>query len=82
MVTMNANMKVSYQCRIAASKDNQVLGIILRNVTYKDKSFFQFNSMSLFQNITSIYNISILHPYKSLIVPLYKPIVRPQLEYT
>ena len=26
-VTMNANMKVSEQCRIAASKGNQVLGI-------------------------------------------------------
>ena len=25
-VTMNANMKVSEQCRIAASKGNQVLG--------------------------------------------------------
>ena len=32
-VTMNANMKVSEQCRIAASKGNQVLGIIRRNIT-------------------------------------------------
>ena len=30
-VTMNANMKVSEQCRIAASKGNQVLGMIRRN---------------------------------------------------
>ena len=51
---MNANMKVSEQCRIEASKDNQVLGIIQRNITYNDKS---------------------------LIVPLYKAIVRPHLEY-
>ena len=51
-VTMNANMKVSEQCRIAASKGNQVLGMIRRNITYKDKS---------------------------LIVPLYKAIVRPHL---
>ena len=51
---MNANMKVSEQCRIAASKGNQVLGMIRRNITYKDKS---------------------------LIVPLYKAIVRPHLEY-
>ena len=36
-VTMNANMKVSEQCRIAASKGNQVLGMIRRNITYKDK---------------------------------------------
>ena len=53
-VTMNANMKVSEQCRIAASKGNQALRMIRRNITYKDKS---------------------------LIVPLYKAIVRPHLEY-
>ena len=51
---MNANMNISEQCRIAASKGNQVLGMIRRNITYKDNS---------------------------LIVPLYKPIVRPHLEY-
>ena len=53
-VTMNCIMKVSEQCRIAASKGNQVLGMIQRNITYKEKS---------------------------LIVPLYKAIVRPHLEY-
>ena len=37
-VTMNANMKVSAQCRIAASKGNQVLGMIRRNITYKEKN--------------------------------------------
>ena len=52
-VTMNANMKVSEQCRIAASKGNQVIGMIRRNITYKEKS---------------------------LIIPLYKAIVRPHLE--
>ena len=31
-VTMDANMKVSEQCRIAASKANQVLGMIRRNI--------------------------------------------------
>ena len=34
-VTMNANMKVSEQCRIAESKGNQVLGMIRRNITKK-----------------------------------------------
>ena len=48
---MTANMKVSEQCRIAASK---VLGLIRRNITYKEKT---------------------------LIIPLYKAIVRPHLEY-
>ena len=37
-LTMNANMRVSEQCRIAASKGNQVLGMIRRNITYKEKS--------------------------------------------
>ena len=32
-ITMNANMKDSEQCRIAASKSNQVLGMIRRNRT-------------------------------------------------
>ena len=36
-VTINASMKVSEQCRIAASKGNQVIGIIRRNITYKEK---------------------------------------------
>ncbi len=55
-VTLNANMKVSEQFRIAASKGNQVRrnGMIRRNITYKEKS---------------------------LIVPLYKVIVIPHLEY-
>ena len=53
-VTMNANMKVSEQCRIAASNGNQVLGMIRMNITYKENS---------------------------LIIPLYKAIVRPHLEY-
>ena len=53
-VTMNANMKVSEQCRIAASKGNQVIGMIRRNITYKETI---------------------------LIIPLYKAIVRPHLEY-
>ena len=37
-VTFNANMKVSEQCRIAASKGSQVLGMIRRNITYQEKS--------------------------------------------
>ena len=37
-VTMNANMKVSEQCRIAASKGNQVLGMIRRNITLYRKT--------------------------------------------
>ena len=53
-VTINANMKVSEHCRIAASEGNQILGMMRRNITYKEKG---------------------------LIVPLYKAIVRPHLDY-
>ena len=37
-VSMNANMKVSEQCTIAASKGKQVLGMIRKHITYKEKS--------------------------------------------
>ena len=53
-VTISTDMKVSEQCGIAASKGNQILGFIRRNITYKGKK---------------------------LIIPLYKAIVRPHLEY-
>ena len=36
-VTINADMKVSEQCGVAASKGNQILGLIRGNITYKDK---------------------------------------------
>ena len=35
LVTINGNMKVSEQCRIAPSRGNQVLGMIRRSITYK-----------------------------------------------
>ena len=47
-------MNVSEQCGIAALKGNQIIGLIRRNITYKDKK---------------------------LIIPLYKAIVAPHLEY-
>ena len=52
-VTISAVMKVSEQCGIAATKGNQIIGSIRRNITYKGKT----------------------------IIPLYKAIVRPHLEY-
>ena len=35
-VTFSADMKVSEQCGIAASKGNQILGLIRRTIMYKD----------------------------------------------
>ena len=48
-VTMNANTKVSEQCRIAGYKGNQVLGMIRRNITYKENSLI----VSLYKAIFS-----------------------------
>ena len=53
-ITFSADMKDSEQCGIAASKGNQILGLIRRTIMYKEKQ---------------------------LIIPLYKEIVRPHLEY-
>ena len=53
-ITISAAMKYSEQCGIAASKGNQIFGLIRRNITYKETK---------------------------LIIPLYKAIVRPHLEY-
>ena len=36
-VTISADMKVSEQCGIAASKGNQILGLIRRKIAYKVK---------------------------------------------
>ena len=36
-VTISADTKVSKRCGIAASKGNQILGLIKRNITYKGK---------------------------------------------
>ena len=47
-------MTVSEQCAIAAAKGNQIIGLIRRNIVYKENE---------------------------LIIPLYKTIVRPVLEY-
>ena len=37
LVTISADMKVSEQCGIAASKGNKILGLIRRNITYKKR---------------------------------------------
>ena len=36
-VTFSADMKVSEQCGFAASKGNQILGLIRRTITFKEK---------------------------------------------
>ena len=36
-VTISTDVNVSEQCGIAASKGNQIVGLIRRNITYKKK---------------------------------------------
>ena len=36
-VAISADMKVSEQCGIAASKGNKIIGLIRRNITHKEK---------------------------------------------
>ena len=60
-VTMHANMKVSEQCRIAASKGNQVLVMIRRNITYKE------NSLTV-----PLYN-AIVRPHLEYCIQAWKP---------
>ena len=38
-ITISADMTVSEECGIAASKGNHILGLIRRNITYKEKSY-------------------------------------------
>ena len=67
-VTMNANMKVSEQCRIAASKGNQVLGMIRRNITYKDKSL-----------IVSLYQVT-ARPHLEYCIQAWSPYLRKYID--
>ena len=43
VVTINANMKVSEQCRIAASRSNQIFGTIRRSIIKKEKGLIVHN---------------------------------------
>ena len=67
-VTMNANMKVSEQCRIAASKGNLVLGMIRRNITYKEKSL-----------IVPLYN-AIVRPHLEYCIQAWSPYLRKDID--
>ena len=37
-LTISADMKVSEQCGIAVGKGNQILGLIRRNIAYKENN--------------------------------------------
>ena len=77
-----ADMKVSEQCGIAASKSNQIVGQIGITVTYKGKQLV----VPLYKVITVTYKgkqlvvplykvITVTYKGKQLVVPLYKVII-------
>ena len=56
-VTFSADMKASEQCEIAASKRNQILGLIRRTIIYKKKQLI----VPLYKAIDHIWNIVYKH---------------------
>ena len=62
-VTISADMKVSEQCGIAASKVNTILGLIRRNIAYKGKQLI----IALYKAIVRLhleYCIQARRPYR------------------
>ena len=60
-VTFNADMEVSEQCGIAASKGNQIVGLIRRTITYKEK-----------QPIVTLYK-AIVRPHLEYCIQAWRP---------
>ena len=58
-LTISADMKVSEQCGIAAAKGNQILGLIRRNIVYKEKELI----IPLYKTTHLEYCIQAWRPY-------------------
>ena len=70
-ITISADMKVSEQCGIAASKGNQILGLIRRNITYKEKNLI----IPLYKAIVGLhleYCIQAWRPYRKIRLNEYR----------
>ena len=65
---MNANMKVSKRCRIAAFNGNQVIGVIRRNMTYKAKRL-----------IVPLYK-AIVRPHLAYCIQAWSPYIRKDID--
>ena len=61
-VTFSADMKVSEQCGIAASKDNKIIWLVRRTITYKDK-----------QLIVPMYKEAIVRPHLEYCIQAWSP---------
>ena len=67
-VTFSADMKVSEQCGIAASKGNQILGLIMITITYKEK-----------QLIVPLYN-AIVRPHLEYCIQAWTPYCKKDID--
>ena len=63
-VVVSSDMKVSEQCGIAARKGNQILGLIRRNIAYRDKRL-----------IIPLY-ISLVRPHLEYCIQAWRPHMR------
>ena len=62
-VTISADMKVSEQYGIAASNRNQILGLIRRNITYKEIKLIILLHKAIVRSHLE-YNIQAWRPYR------------------
>ena len=67
-VIVSSDMKVSEQCGIAARKGNQILGLIRRNMTYRDKRL-----------IIPLY-ISLVRPHLEYYIQSWRPHMRKDID--
>ena len=67
-VTISADWKVSEQCGIAARKGNQLLGMIKRNITYREKNL-----------IIQLYK-SIVRPHLEYCIQAWRPHLKKDID--
>ena len=67
-ITISADKKVPEQCGIAASKGNQIIGLIRRNITYKEKKL-----------IISLYK-AIVRPHLEYCIQAWRPYRKKDIE--
>ena len=67
-VVVSSDMKVSEQCGIAARKGNQILGLIRRNIAYRDKRL-----------IIPLY-ISLVRPHLEYCIHAWRPHMRKYID--
>ena len=67
-VVVSSDMKVSEQCGIAARKGNQILGLIRRNIAYRDKRL-----------IIPLY-MSLVRPHLEYCIQAWRPHMRKDID--